>query len=58
MKYFKLKYFLRDWELGQRHGLETLSVMDDEGRMINVAPEFEGIFDNVTRRSALTSIKV
>ena len=32
-----------DWELGQRHGLDIVDVMDDTGHMVNVGPEFEGM---------------
>ena len=32
-----------DWELGARHGLEVINVMDDDGRMTNVPKEFEGL---------------
>ena len=31
-----------DWDLGARHGLEVINVMDDQGRMINVDDEFTG----------------
>ena len=32
-----------DWELGVRHGLEVINVMEDDGRMTNVPQEFQGL---------------
>ena len=29
---------MNDWELGRRHGLEVISVIDDQGRMNEAAP--------------------
>ena len=32
-----------DWEMGARHGLEVISVMDDAGKMTNVPQQFQGL---------------
>ena len=32
-----------DWEIGERHGLEVINIMDEMGRMVGCAEEFRGL---------------
>ena len=46
---------MNDWELGRRHGLEVISVIDDQGRMNDAAPR---IYQGMTVDECRTRIIV
>lgn len=46
-----------DFEMGQRHGLEPLQVIDYNGKMINVPPQFAGLTVEQARKSVLAALE-
>jgi valyl-tRNA synthetase len=46
-----------DFEVGERHNLERIQVIDFDGRMINVPPEFEGLEVEQAREKVLAALK-
>ncbi|MCA9338030.1 valine--tRNA ligase [Candidatus Saccharibacteria bacterium] len=47
-----------DFEIGLRHDLPRIQVIDYDGRMINVPKEFEGMDVDKARKAVLESLKV
>ena len=46
-----------DFEVGERHGLERIRVIDDSGRMINCGPEYDGLSTLEARKKALKALR-
>lgn len=46
-----------DFEVGERHQLERLQVIDFEGRMINVPPQYEGLTFEDARKKVLDDLE-
>ena len=46
-----------DFEIGERHNLERLQVIDFDGRMINVPQQFEGLEVDEARKRVLAALK-
>lgn len=46
-----------DFEIGERHQLEKLQVIDFDGRMINVPQQFEGLEVEDARKKVLAALK-
>lgn len=46
-----------DFEVGQRHNLEPLQVIDFDGRMINVPPQFAGLDVDTARARVLAALE-
>lgn len=46
-----------DFEVGERHNLERLQVIDFDGRMINVPSQFEGLEVEDARKKVLAALK-
>ncbi|XP_040106247.1 valine--tRNA ligase isoform X3 [Oryx dammah] len=46
-----------DYEVGQRHGLEAVSIMDARGALINVPPPFLGLPRFEARKAVLAALK-
>lgn len=46
-----------DFEIGERHNLERLQVIDFDGRMINVPQQFEGLEVEDARKRVLAALK-
>lgn len=46
-----------DFEMGQRHNLERIQVIDFDGRMINVPPQFMGLDVMTARKRILASLE-
>ncbi|MNX53609.1 Valine--tRNA ligase [compost metagenome] len=46
-----------DFEMGQRHDLERIQVIDFDGRMINVPPQFLGLDVMTARKRVLASLE-
>ncbi|KAB1261928.1 von Willebrand factor A domain-containing protein 7 [Camelus dromedarius] len=46
-----------DYEVGQRHGLEAISIMDAQGALINVPPPFLGLPRFEARKAVLAALK-
>lgn len=46
-----------DFEIGQRHNLERIQVIDFDGTMINVPPQFKGLTALEARRRVLAALK-
>lgn len=46
-----------DFEIGERHHLERLQVIDFDGRMINVPPEFMGLTVEAARTRVLAALE-
>lgn len=47
-----------DFEMGQRHNLPRLQVIDFDGRMINVPPQFAGLEVDEARKRVLAALEV
>ena len=48
---------LLDYEIGDRHNLERLQVIDKEGKLTNLAGEFKGIFSLKAREKVVKKLK-
>uniref|UniRef100_H0UUX4 Valine--tRNA ligase n=1 Tax=Cavia porcellus TaxID=10141 RepID=H0UUX4_CAVPO len=46
-----------DYEVGQRHGLEAISIMDVHGALVNVPPPFLGLPRFEARKAVLAALK-
>src|SRR5206468_1816467 len=46
-----------DFEIGQRHNLERIQVIDFDGRMINVPPQFVGLTAEEARKKVLAALE-
>lgn len=46
-----------DFEIGERHGLERIQVIDFDGRMINVPPQFMGLDVAEARKRVLAALE-
>lgn len=46
-----------DFEVGQRHNLERIQVIDFDGTMINVPEQFKGLTPEVARQRAVTALE-
>ncbi len=46
-----------DFEVGQRHDLERIQVIDFDGTMINVPPQFAGLTVDVARKRVLAALE-
>lgn len=46
-----------DFEVGQRHNLERIQVIDFDGTMINVPPQFAGLSVDVARKRVLAALE-
>nr|XP_019571100.1 PREDICTED: valine--tRNA ligase isoform X2 [Rhinolophus sinicus] len=46
-----------DYEVGQRHGLEAISIMDARGALVNVPPPFLGLPRFEARKAVLVALK-
>ncbi len=46
-----------DFEVGERHSLPRVQVIDEEGRMINVPSEYEGLTTSECRKKVLHDLK-
>ena len=46
-----------DFEIGQRHNLERIQVIDFDGTMINVPPQFAGLTPEVARKRTLAALE-
>jgi valyl-tRNA synthetase len=46
-----------DFEVGQRHNLEPIQVIDFDGRMINVPPQFAGLDVDTARTRVLAALE-
>ncbi len=46
-----------DFEIGKRHQLEEIQVIDFDGRMINVPPQFVGLEASEARKRVLAALK-
>jgi len=46
-----------DYEIGQKHRLETVQVIDERGKMINVPQEFQGLNVVAAREKAVETLK-
>ena len=46
-----------DFEVGERHNLPRVQVINDEGRMINVPAEYEGLTTEECRKKVLKDLK-
>lgn len=46
-----------DFEMGERHGLTPLQVIDYDGRMINVPPQFVGLTVEEARKRVLAALE-
>uniref|UniRef100_A0A8C0XKF9 valine--tRNA ligase n=1 Tax=Castor canadensis TaxID=51338 RepID=A0A8C0XKF9_CASCN len=46
-----------DYEVGQRHGLEAISIMDSHGALVNVPPPFLGLPRFEARKAVLEALK-
>uniref|UniRef100_A0A8D1WC28 Valine--tRNA ligase n=1 Tax=Sus scrofa TaxID=9823 RepID=A0A8D1WC28_PIG len=46
-----------DYEVGQRHGLEAVSIMDARGALVNVPPPFLGLPRFEARKAVLAALK-
>ncbi|XP_029099399.1 valine--tRNA ligase isoform X6 [Monodon monoceros] len=46
-----------DYEVGQRHGLEAISIMDAQGALVNVPPPFLGLPRFEARKAVLVALK-
>lgn len=46
-----------DYEVGQRHGLEAISIMDSKGALVNVPPPFLGMPRFEARKAVLAALK-
>lgn len=46
-----------DFEIGERHNLERIQVIDFDGRMINVPPQFEGLKVDEARKKVLAALE-
>ncbi len=47
-----------DFEIGKRHKLPTLSVIDSEGKMINTPPEYVGMQAAKAREEVVSKLKI
>ena len=45
-----------DFEIGQRHNLTPLQVIDFDGKMINVSPQFAGLTTHEARKKVLAAL--
>jgi len=48
---------LLDWEIGQRHNLSTLVIVDPHGKMTNVPAAFEGLTTSEARKKIAEELK-
>ena len=46
-----------DFEVGERHDLPRVQVISEEGRMINVPAEYEGLTTAECRKKVLKDLK-
>ncbi|MEJ1271046.1 hypothetical protein NN561_001878 [Cricetulus griseus] len=46
-----------DYEVGQRHGLEAIGIMDSKGTLVNVPPPFLGMPRFEARKAVLAALK-
>ncbi len=46
-----------DFEIGKRHGLETVTVMDEKGRMINVPDAYLGLSREECRKTVVENLQ-